>query len=191
MTKTTVVMAAPVETAAQPMPAASKPGSGAPAARSAANPTPTRAAASVAVSTPEQAEVAVMPTRAEREQASALVAQVAELSRPAAGLAKRTTSRPAAAPSPRAEPEPPQVEVVKTASIAANDELDGVMIARTAWHPTPARRTASVELADGGQPLELVEGDWLGLLEVVEIRPSAVLFRKGNSLVEKSVGRRP
>ena len=59
---------------------------------------------------------------------------------------------------------------------------------RTVWHPSAARRVASVQLK-GASAVQLIsEGDEFGTLKVVEIQPAAVLFRRDGVEIKRRVG---
>ncbi|MCP3986066.1 MAG: hypothetical protein GY723_16915 [bacterium] len=62
-------------------------------------------------------------------------------------------------------------------------------VAGTVWHPDPDRRRASVEVQGFSEPLDLKEGDAVGVLVVAEIQPSAVVFLHGSRRLRRSVGR--
>ncbi len=60
---------------------------------------------------------------------------------------------------------------------------------RTTWHPTPERRAARVVVEGFADPLELREGDAVGVLVVSEIQPSGVVFLHGGTKLRRKVGR--
>ena len=84
-------------------------------------------------------------------------------------------------PKPRSKPAPPRVAVVPPPPV--------VHVAGTIWHPSPDRRSARVEVEGFAEPLELREGDAVGVLVVAEIQPSAVVFLHGSTRLRRSVGR--
>jgi hypothetical protein len=59
---------------------------------------------------------------------------------------------------------------------------------RTAWHPTPDRRSTKVRLESTDEVLTLHEGDAVGGLVVQEITPSAVIFTTGDVEIRRRVG---
>jgi len=64
-----------------------------------------------------------------------------------------------------------------------------VNVERTVWHPSPERRSARVVVEGFPEPLELKEGDAVGVLVVAEIQPSAVVFLHGGARLRRPVGR--
>ncbi|MBW2395193.1 MAG: hypothetical protein JRG95_13065, partial [Deltaproteobacteria bacterium] len=91
-------------------------------------------------------------------------------------------ARPEPAPKPApARPRPPQVATIPPPPI--------VHVARTVWHPSPDRRSARVEVEGFAEPLELKEGDAVGVLVVAEIQPSAVVFLHGGARLRRAVGK--
>ena len=63
-----------------------------------------------------------------------------------------------------------------------------ILVERTVWHPDPKRRVATVELEGHAAPLELREGDSVGVLVVHEVKPSAVVFLMGGEELQRKVG---
>lgn len=84
-------------------------------------------------------------------------------------------------PKPRPKPAPPKVAVVPPPPV--------VHVVGTIWHPRTDRRSARVEVEGFSEPLELREGDAVGVLVVVEIQPSAVIFLHGGIRLRRNVGR--
>ena len=81
-------------------------------------------------------------------------------------------------PEPEAQPEP--------APPGESSEIPVVTVTRTVWHPKPERRSAIVEVAGNPAPVELKEGDRLGVLVLTQIKPSGVVFDyEGVELVRK------
>jgi hypothetical protein len=66
--------------------------------------------------------------------------------------------------------------------------LPDITVLRTAWHPTPARRSAKIRLESTDEVLTLHEGDAVGGLIVHEISPSAVVFMSGDVEIRRRVG---
>ncbi len=94
----------------------------------------------------------------------------------------------AVAPTPPAAVAKPAPAKAKRRT-AALPRAPKVTIERTVWHPTADRRSARV-LVDGMKgPLELKEGDAVGVLVVSEINPSSVVFLHGANRIKRSVGR--
>jgi hypothetical protein len=107
-------------------------------------------------------------------------------SRPAQGRAPVSASRtpstsPArdAAPSRAASPEVERLD---------HRGLPDITVTRTAWHPTPTRRSAKVRLESTDEFLTLHEGDAVGGLVVQEITPSSVVFSTGDVEIRRRVG---
>jgi hypothetical protein len=65
-----------------------------------------------------------------------------------------------------------------------------VYVARTLWHPIAERRVAIVEIGEGGEAVELHEGDAIGPLVVGEIEPSGVFFYHDGVELRRRVGAR-
>ena len=63
-------------------------------------------------------------------------------------------------------------------------------VLRTTWHPKAERRSAKVEVEGMKEPVELREGDAVGILVVSRIEPSAVVFLHGGTELRRSVGKR-
>ena len=109
------------------------------------------------------------------------------VAKPAAKLAAKPVAVPAAQPvakpvaklSPRKAPPMPRIERIP---------IPEFVVTRTVWHPSAARRVASVQLK-GASAVQLIsEGDEFGTLKVVEIQPSAVLFRRDGVEIKRRVG---
>ena len=66
--------------------------------------------------------------------------------------------------------------------------LPDVTVVRTAWHPTPDRRSAKVRLEASREVLTLREGDAVGGFVLQEISPSAVVFAAGEVEIRRRVG---
>lgn len=111
----------------------------------------------------------------------------------AAALAKR--ARVAAPPTVVAVAEP-AVAAAETA-VAGGAESRTVVraapptvfVESTMWHPTPGRRSAMVEVAGDGGPIQVHEGDAIGTLVVVEIQPTGVFFDHEGVELRRRVGR--
>ena len=94
-------------------------------------------------------------------------------------LAPQAESAPALAE--RAAP-PPDAPITRA-------EIPELWVARTAWHPTASRRSATVQF-DAGDSLEVHEGDAVGPLVVSRIEPSSVVFLHEGVEIRRRVGQR-
>jgi hypothetical protein len=72
-------------------------------------------------------------------------------------------------------------------------QRDWLAVERTFWHPLPDRRRAEMEWAGDEPMLTLREGDAVGRLVVLEIKPSGVVFEdsdRSGMRIERRVGER-
>lgn len=63
------------------------------------------------------------------------------------------------------------------------------VVTQTVWHPAASRRVAMIRLKGEPAARSYSEGDGLGSLELVEIQPAAVIFRRGAVKIKRSIGR--
>jgi hypothetical protein len=63
-----------------------------------------------------------------------------------------------------------------------------VKVLKTVWHPTPARRSASLALSSRAQPVEVRETDRIEGYRVEEITPSKVVLSRGDVTLTRRVG---
>ncbi|MCP5056347.1 MAG: hypothetical protein GY937_06425 [bacterium] len=125
------------------------------------------------------------------EPAPTPVAPRAEASVALAPPAARTEPEPRSTP-PTAKPEPapkPPPAKPRPTRVVSIPPAPTVHVTRTVWHPSPDRRSAQVEVEGFVEPLELKEGDAVGVLVVTEIQPSAVVFLHGGARLRRSVGK--
>ena len=95
-------------------------------------------------------------------------------------------SRPAiGSPAPVESKAKPEIAAVEE---HAAHRVPEVTVLRTAWHPSPSRRSTKLRMADTNETLTLKEGDAIGGLVVQEISPSAVLFLSGEIEIRLRVG---
>ncbi len=66
--------------------------------------------------------------------------------------------------------------------------LPVIRVQRTEWHPQTDRRVAVIEIAGRPEPLRLREGDAVGLLVVVTIEPSGVVFDHDGVSFRRRIG---
>ncbi len=68
--------------------------------------------------------------------------------------------------------------------------VPSLSIKRTVWHPRPERREAMVEIFEGEETriVRLREGEFLGPLELQEVRPTGVTFLHDGIEVQRRVG---
>ncbi len=71
----------------------------------------------------------------------------------------------------------------------ARAEVPDLWVARTSWHPTASRRSATVQFR-AGDSLEVHEGDAVGTLVVARIEPSSVIFLHEGVEIRRRVGQR-
>jgi len=107
-----------------------------------------------------------------------------------------TDSLPAAevrpGPGPAARPEfaIAKPDPVEPPPVIVRSQVPSFAVKRTTWHPTSQRRRAEVEVVEGDQHrvVELREGQFLGPLEVEEIRPTGVTFLHNGIEIHRRVG---
>jgi hypothetical protein len=99
---------------------------------------------------------------------------------------KPVVSPPQPEPAPNASET--SAETAPDASAARADVPD-LWVARTSWHPTASRRSATLEL-DTGEAREVREGDAVGPLVVAHIEPSSVVFLHEGVEIRRRVGQR-
>ncbi len=63
------------------------------------------------------------------------------------------------------------------------------VITRTVWHPEAGRRVAMIRRSGQDAAQAFSEGENLGVLEIVEIQPAGVLFRRDGVEIKRRVGR--
>jgi hypothetical protein len=61
-------------------------------------------------------------------------------------------------------------------------------VKRIEWHPRAARRVVLIDTGGAAAPRPYGEGENLGVLEIVEITPTAVLFRRDGVEIRRAVG---
>ena len=63
------------------------------------------------------------------------------------------------------------------------------VVTRTGWHPEAGRRVAMIRRSGQNAAESFGEGETLGVLEIVEIQPAGVLFRRDGVEIKRRVGR--
>lgn len=63
------------------------------------------------------------------------------------------------------------------------------VVLRTVWHPEASRRVAMIRLSGQSAAKAFGQGEAMGVLEIVEIQPASVLFRRDGVEIERRVGR--
>jgi hypothetical protein len=150
-------------------------------AGAATSPRPTSSAPTGAISA-RRSTARPTPTRAERRATNA------EAAVSAAKPPSKSTPEPELDP----EPKPRAVSMAKPEAAAVEEHksraIPDVTVLRTAWHPSPDRRSAKIRLLATKETMTLKEGDAVGGLVIQEISPSAVLFRSGEVEIRLRVG---
>ncbi|MBW2267079.1 MAG: hypothetical protein JRH16_00785 [Deltaproteobacteria bacterium] len=100
--------------------------------------------------------------------------------RPSSVSVSRSETAPAPAASETSAAPPPAASTARAA-------VPVLLVARTSWHPTALRRSATVQL-DAGEALEVHEGDAVGPLVVSRIEPSSVVFLHEGVEIRRRVG---
>jgi len=156
------------------------------AAPSRSTATSNSASTSAAASRPEPAADPIETSSAARVAAVSSPVAPIRPTPPPSGASRPAAGPPvsAAAPSPRPSPSRPAQEVERL----DHRGLPDLTVLRTAWHPTPERRTAKVRLEASKEVLNLHEGDAVGGLVVQEISPSSILFQSGDVEIRRRVG---
>jgi hypothetical protein len=96
------------------------------------------------------------------------------------------SAAPVAPAKPVAKPRPKQPEP----RVASRPTAPKVVVEGTVWHPSAARRTATVSLPGRDGPIEVREGDSVGKLVVRRIEPAAVVFSYAGTELRRRVGAR-
>jgi len=119
----------------------------------------------------------------------------------AANAAPTEIARVSAPPSePRLEPKPepqrkaapqPQAVAARAPPIRKIERapMPDFVVMRTVWHPEAGRRVAMIRVSGHREPKAFGEGDAMGVLEIVEIQPAAVLFRRDGVEIKRRIGR--
>ncbi len=180
-------VAKPVEVASSiGLPAVSAPP---PAARSAPPEAPSPAVP-VPVSSPEAVEVAAsspgiaedirLITRPPKPGAAAPDPPAARETAPA--LSRPRSPEPAPAVRARRS-EAPAIQTIE------RPPMPEFVVTRTVWHPEAGRRVAMIRRSGQDAAQAFGEGENLGVLEIVEIQPAGVLFRRDGVEIKRRVGR--
>ena len=127
---------------------------------------------------------------ASREPSAPVMASVSEppvvaATPQAASVSAPPLSEVDVAPTPEPALEPPAPEAPPN---VPRRKLPDLIVKRTVWHPNPSRRIAVLQLADDPTSLELREGDAIGSLVLVEIKPAGVTFLHEGVEVRRRVG---
>jgi len=133
------------------------------------------------------AAVEPAPEAGAREPAPIAV-EAAPAPEPEAAPVQATPPAPPPQARPAAQPAPPAVAPKPAPPPAPS--APSVLVERTSWHPTAARRLAWVTVEGITGARELHEGDAVGALVVKEIRPSSVVFLHGADRLQRRVGQR-
>lgn len=72
--------------------------------------------------------------------------------------------------------------------IVLRAKVPAIRVEKTIWHPDADRRVAVVKLIDVDEVLRLKEGDAVGPLVVIGIKPGSVLFSHDNIEIQYNVG---
>jgi hypothetical protein len=154
------------------------------AAARARAPSPPQPAPAPEIQEPE--EVAVVPRPAPRAEAPPAPAPA-----PVAAAKPAVRSEPAPAPKPApvtaaAEPAP----AAKSKPTAPVQPQTGpeIQVERTRWHPLSDRRVAWLRVEGESEPREVVEGQVVAGMLVVEIQPSGVVFERDGNRVRRALG---
>ena len=93
-------------------------------------------------------------------------------------------------PDPQSDLQPKSQPKLEAGVVEQHDirGLPDVTVLRTAWHPSPDRRSAKLRMIKTNEVLTLKEGDAVGGLVIQKISPSAVLFRSGEIEIRLRVG---
>jgi hypothetical protein len=106
----------------------------------------------------------------------------------------RVEAPPVATSESVATPEPVAASVEESAeqepkASASRADVPDLLVARTSWHPSAERRSATLQ--DGaGKQIEVHEGDAIGPLVVSHIEPSSVTFLHQGIEIRRRVGQR-
>ena len=74
--------------------------------------------------------------------------------------------------------------------VIVREQLPSLVVTRTTWHPDRGRRRAELEVSEGEElrVVSLREGQFLGPMELLEIRPTGITFRHNGVEVQHRVG---
>jgi hypothetical protein len=113
--------------------------------------------------------------------------EVARVEAPPAPSEPVATPAPVATLAPVASVEESAEQAPKAAAVRA--DVPDLFVARTSWHPSAERRSATLQ--DGaGEEIEVHEGDAVGPLVVSRIQPSSVIFLHQGIEIRRRVGQR-
>ena len=186
-------VAKPVEVASSiGLPAVSAPPPTAPSAalEAPSPPVPVPVPVPVSVSPPEEVEVAAsspgiaedirLITRPSKQGTPAPDPPVARETAP-------TLSRPRSPePAPAVEARRSEAPAIQTIE---RPPMPQFVVTRTVWHPDAGRRVAMIRRSGQDAAQAFGEGENLGVLEIVEIQPAGVLFRRDGVEIKRRVGR--
>lgn len=124
---------------------------------------------------------------------SKLAADIALITRPR----KPVEARPAPVAVPAAIATAPEPLPIPAALAAAAPPIRRIeraplpefVVKRIEWHPHAARRMVLIDQAGETSPRPYGEGENLGVLEIIEIAPTSVLFRRDGVEIRRRVGR--
>jgi hypothetical protein len=94
-------------------------------------------------------------------------------------------------PIPEAPPEPLESQPADLEPLLHRAPVPDLVISSTTWHPDAERRLAIVRVAGRDEPVQLREGDAVGPLVLLEIKPTGVVFLHDGIEVSRPVGETP
>jgi len=163
------------------LPAVSAPPPTAPSEASFPPATVSPSVVAVATSSPGIAEDIRLITRPPKPVAEAPAPPVARAAAPTA-----SRSAPPPKPAPAVEVRASETPAIRTIERPPMPEF---VVTRTVWHPEAGRRVAMIRRSGQSAAQAFGEGETLGVLEVVEIQPTGVLFRRDGVEIKRRVGR--
>ena len=93
-------------------------------------------------------------------------------------------------PAPKPTPPPAAKEPApKPPVVASAGRAPEITVVRTSWHPSPARRSAQIQLPGASGPQVMHEGQVDGALRVQKIEPSGVVFTFQGREFRQAVGK--
>jgi hypothetical protein len=148
---------------------------------------PADGSARVAASATEEPEISTTPSID-----LALVTRNSDASASVTDAGPRPVIRTAPYPNPAVRPasQIAKPHPVEHPTLIVRDPVPSVVVTRTTWHPDRGRRRAELEVLQG-EELRIVhmrEGQFLGPLELGEIRPAGVTFLHNGVEIRRRVG---
>ena len=87
---------------------------------------------------------------------------------------------------PKTQPRPKKSKPIR--KTVRRQNFPQLLVHHTTWHPrNNTQRRAMVQLPDATQPVEVLEGQWIDSVQVIEIQPTAVVFQKNGESFRRAI----